>query len=73
VDLTPLVSFLITNRNRAESAVFAVFREGFLVSYNGNTDWIRFVGKPHDGKHIEVNERDVSAGYFQTIGARGRR
>ena len=40
------------------------------VSYNGNTDWIRFVGKPYDGKHIEVNERDVSSEYFNTIWAR---
>jgi macrolide transport system ATP-binding/permease protein len=40
------------------------------VSYNGGTDWIRFVGKPYDGKHIEVNERDVSSAYFKTIGAR---
>jgi hypothetical protein len=40
------------------------------VSYNGNTDWIRFVGKPYDGKHIEVNERDVSSEYFKTIGAK---
>jgi predicted permease len=45
------------------------------VTYNGNTDWIRLVGKPYDGKHIEVNERDVSSEYFRTIGAtliRGR-
>ncbi len=45
------------------------------VSSNGNTDWIRFVGKPYNGNHNEVNERDVSSGYFQTIGAtllRGR-
>ncbi len=45
------------------------------VSFNGNTDWIRIVGKPYDGKHIEVNERDVSSEYFRTIGAtllRGR-
>jgi macrolide transport system ATP-binding/permease protein len=40
------------------------------VTYNGNTDWIRFVGKPYDGKHIEVNERDVSADFFKTIGAK---
>jgi predicted permease len=39
------------------------------VTFNGNTDWIRFVGKPYDGKHIEVNERDVSSEYFRTIGA----
>ena len=35
------------------------------VTTNGNTDWIRFVGRPYDGKHIEVPERDISAGYFQ--------
>lgn len=42
----------------------------FPVSYNGNTDWIRFVGRAYNGQHNEVNERDVSAGYFQTIGAK---
>jgi predicted permease len=40
------------------------------VSYNGNTDWIRFVGRPYNGQHNEVNEREVSAGYFQTLGAK---
>ncbi|MEP6592747.1 MAG: FtsX-like permease family protein, partial [Acidobacteriota bacterium] len=45
------------------------------VSCNGNTDWIRFVGRPFGGEHNEVNMRDVSAGYFAAIGAtivRGR-
>lgn len=40
------------------------------LSFNGNTDWIRFVGRPYDGRHNEVNERDVSAGYFTTLRAR---
>jgi predicted permease len=40
------------------------------VSGNGNTDWIRFVGRPYDGKHIEINDREVSPGYFTTIQAR---
>lgn len=40
------------------------------VSFNGNTTWIRIVGHPFHGEHNEVNERDVSAGFFQTIGAR---
>ncbi len=39
------------------------------VSFNGNTDWIRIIGKPYDGKHIEVNERDVSSEYFRAIRA----
>ena len=25
------------------------------VSFNGNTDWIRFVGRPYNGEHNEVN------------------
>jgi predicted permease len=45
------------------------------VTMNGNTDWIRFVGRPYNGKHTEVNQRDVSSLYLRTIGAtllRGR-
>ena len=45
------------------------------VTYNGNTDWIRFVGRPYSGEHNEVNQRDVSADYFKTLRAallRGR-
>ena len=39
------------------------------VTYNGNTTWIRIVGRPFNGEHNEVNERDVSVDYFRTIGA----
>lgn len=40
------------------------------VSYNGNTDWIRIVGNPFQGEHNEVNERDVSSGYFTALQAK---
>ncbi len=40
------------------------------VSSNGNTTWIRFVGKPYHGEHNEVNERDVSSEFLRTIQAR---
>ena len=40
------------------------------VSSNGNTTWIRIVGHPYNGEHNEVNERDISAGYFSTIKAK---
>jgi macrolide transport system ATP-binding/permease protein len=40
------------------------------VSFNGNTDWIRFVGRPYNGEHNEVNERDVSSDYFTTLEAK---
>ena len=40
------------------------------ISGNGNTNWIRIAGRPYDGKHNEVNQRDVSAGYFTTLQAK---
>ena len=40
------------------------------VSCNCNTDWIRFVGKPYNGEHNEVNLRDVSADFFKTLHAK---
>ena len=40
------------------------------VSFNGNTTWLRFVGRPYNGEHNEVNQRDVSPGYLAAIGAR---
>jgi predicted permease len=40
------------------------------VSFNGNTTWIRIVGRPFNGEHNEVNERDVSAALFTTLKAK---
>jgi macrolide transport system ATP-binding/permease protein len=40
------------------------------VSFNGNTDWIRFVGRPYNGQHNEVNQRDVSSDFFSTLHAK---
>jgi predicted permease len=40
------------------------------VSGNGNTTWIRLVGRPYYGEHNEVNSRDVSPGYFTTVRAK---
>jgi predicted permease len=45
------------------------------VTYNGNTNWIRIVGKPFNGEHNEVNWRPVSPSFFPTLRAhvaRGR-
>jgi macrolide transport system ATP-binding/permease protein len=42
----------------------------FPVEGNGNTDWIRIVGKPYNGEHNEVNQREVSSDYFKTLEAR---
>ncbi len=40
------------------------------VSFNGNTTWIRLVGKPYSGEHNEVNQRDVSSAFFATLKAK---
>jgi predicted permease len=40
------------------------------LSGNGNTDWIRIEGRPYDGSHNEVNTRDVSVNYFETLQTR---
>ena len=40
------------------------------LSYNGNTDWIRFEGRAFSGEHNEVNQRGVSSEYFNTLQAR---
>ncbi len=40
------------------------------VSGNGSTNWIRFVGRPYNGEHNEVNQREVSSDYFKTLQAK---
>jgi macrolide transport system ATP-binding/permease protein len=40
------------------------------VSFNGNTTWIRLVGRPYNGEHNEVNQRDVNSDLFATLHAK---
>jgi macrolide transport system ATP-binding/permease protein len=40
------------------------------VQCNCDTDWIRIIGKPFHGEHNEVDERDITPGYFSTLKAR---
>ena len=40
------------------------------LTFNGNTDWIRFVGRDYNGEHNEVNQRGVSPDYFATLQAK---
>jgi macrolide transport system ATP-binding/permease protein len=61
----------ITNRISALPGVKSVGTTSDQpVSFNGDTTWVRFVGRPYNGEHNEVNERTVSSGYFRTIQAR---
>jgi predicted permease len=43
------------------------------ATFNGNTTWVRFVGRAYHGEHNEVNQRDVSPTYLRTLGAGLRR
>ncbi|HUB30721.1 MAG TPA: ABC transporter permease [Terracidiphilus sp.] len=40
------------------------------VSCNCNTDWVRLLGKPFNGAHITVVEREVSPGFLNTLHVR---
>jgi predicted permease len=40
------------------------------ASCSCNTDWVRIAGRPYDGNHITVIDRDVSAGFFSTLHAK---
>jgi macrolide transport system ATP-binding/permease protein len=58
----------LLNRIAALPGVTSVATTSTLpVTYNGNTEWIRFVGRDYNGEHNEVNERDVTANFFSTL------
>ncbi|HXQ70030.1 MAG TPA: ABC transporter permease [Pyrinomonadaceae bacterium] len=40
------------------------------LTFNGNTEWIRFVGRAYNGEHNEVNQRGISSDYFATLQAK---
>jgi macrolide transport system ATP-binding/permease protein len=44
--------------------------DGAPLGHNGNTNWIRILGRPWNGEHIEVPQREVSTAYFTTLGAK---
>jgi macrolide transport system ATP-binding/permease protein len=61
----------IVNRIASLPGVTSVGVSNVLpVSFNGNTTWIRLLGKPYHGEHNEVNQRDVSSAFFSTLHAR---
>jgi macrolide transport system ATP-binding/permease protein len=60
--------------NRRLSALPGVQSVGLTsdlpLKCNCDTDWIRIEGKPFNGEHNEVDERDVSPGYLAALKAR---
>jgi predicted permease len=61
---------LVERLNAASGVKSAALTSTLPVSFNGNTEWLRFEGKPYHGEHNESLERDVSPGYFMTLGAK---
>jgi len=66
---TALLRRIISEVSRLPGVRSAALASRLPVTGNGNTNWIRIAGKPYDGRHNEVNARDVSAGYFATLQA----
>ncbi|HEY3742137.1 MAG TPA: ABC transporter permease [Bryobacteraceae bacterium] len=48
----------------------AVIENGLPLEGNGNTTWVRVLGRPWHGEHLEMPERDITPGYFNTLGAK---
>lgn len=63
---------LVTARVESLPGVISVgiVENGIPLTGNGNTTWFHVVGRPWHGEHNDVPERDVSAGYFTTLGTR---
>jgi predicted permease len=62
---------LMLSRMAALPGVQSVgFASRLALSGNGNTTWMRIVGKPFNGEHNDANEREVSSGYLATLQAK---
>ena len=48
----------------------SVARLGIPLDGNGNTSWFRVLGRPWHGEHYETPQRNVTAEYFATLGAK---
>jgi predicted permease len=69
-DMRRLDRELVDRLNRLPGVESAALTSDEPVGYNGDTDWLRFEGHPYNGEHNESLERDVSPGYFKTLGAK---
>jgi len=69
-DIDTLARKLLANVSRIPGVKSAAITSRLPLEGNGYTDWIRSVGRPYDGKHIEVDMRDVTPDYLATLQAK---
>ena len=48
----------------------AIVANGAPLSHNGNTMWLRVLGRPWNGEHNDTPTRPISPGYFSALGTR---
>jgi macrolide transport system ATP-binding/permease protein len=60
----------ILRRVSALPGVESAATSSTLPLTGGNTSWIRFMDRPFYGEHNDVGERQITPGYFTTLGAR---
>jgi predicted permease len=65
-----LARTLVDRLNATPGVESAALTSTLPVNSNGNTDWIRYEGRPYHGEHNEVLEREVTPGYFKTLQAK---
>jgi macrolide transport system ATP-binding/permease protein len=70
-DLSVALHHLILDKLRPIPGVKAVGVSSLLpIDGWGNTTWFRVLGRPWNGEHEEVAERDISTDYFTALGAK---
>jgi macrolide transport system ATP-binding/permease protein len=69
-DLTRLQHQILTHVTALPGVESAALFSLPPSSYNGNTDWIRFVGRPYNGEHNEVNLREITTDAMKTLQAK---
>ena len=61
---------IVSEVQRLPGVTSVALAETLPLTFNMNTDWIRFVGRAYNGEHNEVNQRGVSSEYFATLQAK---
>lgn len=69
-ELSAILRKIVTATSTAPGVQSTASAMQLPVTFNGNTDNIRVVGRPYDPKQSEVNQRDVSTTYFKTLQAK---